>query len=204
MILVFIILGIIILICLVAFLLMLSTIKLEVKKLYISNLEKELQVDFVLQIALAVFNKIRLIKMTIDNDKVKKILKSGKIDVQKLKDNRALNKDVMKSLKYVKPNIEYLNIEGYFATFNTVFTSSIYGILHAILPILIAPKLKGKYQNDLKFLNLNQNIININLSCIISIKMVNIINIIYDLKKKGGRGKYGKSSDRRSYAYSNE
>lgn len=204
MILVFIILGMIVLVCLIVFLLMLSTIKLEVKKLHISNLEKKLEINFILQVAISIFNRFKLIKITIDNDKIKKILQSGKIDVQKLKNNKTFNKDIIRSLKYVRPNIEYLSIEGYFATFDTVLTSSIYAILHAMIPILIASKIKGRYQNDLKFLNINQNVININLNCIISIKMVNIINIIYDLKKKGGKEKHGKSSDRRSYAYSNE
>ena len=56
---------------------------------------------------------------------------------------------------------------------------------------------------DIEFLNINENKININLNCIISIKMVNIINMLHYLKKKGGKYN-GKSSDRRSYAYSNE
>lgn len=203
MILVFIILGSIILVCLIAFLLMLSTIKLEINRLHISNLENNLKIDFVLQVAISFLNQFKLVKVTIDNEKINKMLQSGKIDVQKLKDNKNFNKDVIKSLKYIRPNIEYFNIEGYFATFNTVLTSSIYAILQAIIPILIGSKMRGIYQNDLKFLNINQNVININLNCIISIKMVNIINIIYDLKK-GGKEKHGKSSDRRTYAYSNE
>ena len=52
-------------------------------------------------------------------------------------------------------------------------------------------------------LNINQNKININLNCIISVKMVNIINILHYLKEKGGNNN-GKSSNRRAYAYSNE
>lgn len=204
MILVFIILGIIIFVCLLVFFLLLSTIKVELKKLHITNIEKKLQVDFVLQIAISVLNKFKLINITIDNDKIEKLLKSGKINLERLKDNKTFNKDNIKSLKYLNSHIEYLNIEGYFATFNTVLTSSIYAILHAIIPILISSKMKGKYRNNIKFLNINQNVINININCIISIKMVNIINVIYDLKKKGGKEKYGKSSNRRAYAYSNE
>lgn len=204
MILVFIILGIIIFVCLLVFFLLLSTIKVELKKLHITNIEKKLQVDFVLQIAISVLNKFKLINITIDNDKIEKLLKSGKINLERLKDNKTFNKDNIKSLKYLNPHIEYLNIEGYFATFNTVLTSSIYAILHAIIPILTSSKMKGKYRNNIKFLNINQNVINININCIISIKMVNIINVIYDLKKKGGKEKYGKSSNRRAYAYSNE
>ena len=100
--------------------------------------------------------------------------------------------------------IENLNITGYFSTFNNVLSGIIFSISNALIPILISKKINGKYNNDVSFLNQNQNIINISINCIISIKTVNIINTLYLLKKKGGSDKYGKSSDRRSYAYSNE
>lgn len=204
MILVFIILGIIIFINLIILVLILSNIKLEVKKLHISNEQKELNIDFVLNIALYFLNKLKFINITIDDEKIRDWLKNGKIDIQKLKDNKDMNKETMKTLKYVDFNVEYFKIEGYFATFDAVLSSSIYSILNAIIPIIIAPKVSGKYINTVQFLNINQNIININFNCIISTKMVNIINTLHYLKKKGGKDNNGKSSHRRSYAYCNE
>ena len=114
-----------------------------------------------------------------------------------------INKYIIKLLEFRDFTIEYLKLEGYFGTFNSVLSAFIYGIINAIIPILIAKKLEGTYINNLEFLNINENKININLNCIISIKMVNIINILHYLKKKGGNNN-GKSSYRRSYAYSNE
>ena len=203
MILVFIILGIIILISLSMLLFILSNAKLEIKKLHISNIESKLKVDFVLNIGIYFLDKVKLFKFTIDNYKISNLLQSGKIDINKLKENKAINIDVLKSVKYHDFNIEYLKIEGYFSTFNTVLSTSIYGLVQAIIPILIAKRLNGKYINDIQFLNINENKININLNCIISVKMVNIINVLHYLKKKGGNNN-GKSSYRRSYAYSNE
>ena len=204
MILVFIILGIIIFISLIILILILSNIKLEIKKLHISNEKKEFKIDFVLNIALYLLNKIKFISITIDYEKIREWFKKGKINIQKLKDNKEVNKEALKILKYVDFKIEYFKLEGNFATFNTVLSSSIYAILQVIIPIIIAPRIKGKYISNLKLLNINQNIININLSCIISAKMVNIINILHYLKKKGGKENNGKSSNRRSYAYCNE
>lgn len=204
MILVFIILGIIIFISLITLILILSNIKLEVKKLHISNEQKELNIDFVLDIALYFLNKIKIINITIDDEKIKDWFKKGKIDIQKLKDNKEVNKEALKILKYVDFKIEYFKLEGNFATFNTVLSSSIYAIMQAIIPIIIAPRINGKYINNVQFLNIKQNIININLNCIISVKMVNIINVLHYFKKKGGKENNGKSSDRRSYAYCNE
>lgn len=204
MILVFIILGIIIFISLIILVLILSNIKLEVKKLHISNEQKELNIDFVLNIALYFLNKLKFINITIDDEKIRDWFKKGKIDIQKLKDNKEVNKEALKILKYIDFKVEYFKLEGYFATFNTVLSSSIYAILQAIIPIIIAPRINGKYINNVKFFNINQNVININLNCIISVKMVNIINVLHYLKKKGGKDNNGKSSDRRSYAYCNE
>ena len=206
MILVFIILGIIIFIHLTMFILILSNIKLEVKKLHISNVneKRKIEVKFVLNISISFLNKINFNKFTIDNVKINNLLSSGKLNMQKIKVGKELNKDILNQFKNSNFKIEYLKFEGYFATFDTVLTSSIFGILQAIIPILIARKIKGKYINNIEFLNINENVINLGLNCIISIKMVNIINILRYLTKKGGKKNNGKSSYRRSYAYSNE
>lgn len=203
MILVFIILGIIIFITLTMFVFVLSNTKLEIKKLHISNTEEKLKVDFILNIGIYFLNKVKIVKFTIDNYKISNLLKSGKLDINKFKKNNSINKDIIRSIKRDDFIIEYLKLEGDFGTFDEVLSSWIYGIINAIIPILIARKLKGNYINNLKFLNTTENKININLNCIISIKMVNIINILHYLKKKGGKDN-GKSSDRRTYAYSNE
>ena len=203
MILVFIILGIIIFITLTMFVFVLSNTKLEIKKLHISNTEEKLKVDFILNIGIYFLNKVKIVKFTIDNYKISNLLKSGKLDINKFKKNNSINKDIIRSIKRDDFIIEYLKLEGDFGTFDEVLSSWIYGIINAIIPILIARKLKGNYINNLKFLNTTENKININLNCIISIKMVNIINILHYLKKKGGKDN-GESSDRRSYAYSNE
>jgi len=203
MILVFIILGLIILVTLSMLIFKLSNAKLEIKKLHISNEEEKVNVDFVLNIGIYFLNKIQLVKFTIDNYKMQNLLQSGKLDINKFKQNEAINIDVLKSLKYHDFTIEYLKIEGYFSTFNVVLSAWIYAVIQAIIPILIAKRIGGEYINKFQFLNINENKININLNCIISVKMVNIINILHYLKKKGGNNN-GESSDRRAYAYSNE
>ena len=203
MVLVFIVLGISIFITLTIFIFTLSNTKLEIKKLHISNTKEKFKIDFVLNIGIYFLNKIKIINFTIDNYKASHLLKSGKIDIAKFKQNNSINKDIIKSLEFRDFTIEYLKLEGCFGLFNNVLSSFTYGIINAIIPLLIAKKLEGTYINNIKFLSVNENKININLNCIISIKIVNIINILYYLKKKGGN-KNGESSDRRSYAYGNE
>ena len=203
MILVFIILGIIIFITLSMLVFALSNAKLEIKKLHILNEQEKLKVDFILNIGIYFLNNVKIVKFTIDNYKASNLLKSRKLDINKFKQNNVINRDIIKGVKRDDFTIEYLKLEGYFSTFNAVLSSWIYVIINAIIPILIARKLEGDYINSLKFLSTNENKININLNCIISIKMVNIINVLHYLNKKGGKYN-GKSSDRRTYAYSNE
>ena len=203
MILVFIILGIIIFVTLSMLIFKLSNVKLEIKRLHISNIGDKFKVDFVLNIGLYLFDKLKLINFTIDNLKISDLLKTGKIKLNHLKDNKGANKDITEILKSNEFEIEYFKLEGYFATFNPVLSSVIFAVINAVVPILIAPKTSGSYINNLEFLNINDNKININLNCIIKLKMVNIINILHYLKKKGGKNN-GKSSYRRSYAYCNE
>ena len=203
MILVFVILALVILITLSMLIFKLSNAKLEIKKLHISNIEGKLKAEFVLNIGIYFLNKIQIIKFTIDNYKIQNLLQSEKIDINKFKQNKAINVDVVKTLKYHDFTIEYFKIEGYFSTFDTVLSVWLLTFLNSIIPILIAKRIGGRYINKLEFLNITQNKININLNCIISVKMVNIINILHYLKKKGGNNN-GKSSDRRAYAYSNE
>lgn len=204
MILVFIFLGIIIFVLLTMFVLMLSILKIEIKKLHISNTKESFKIDFILNIEIYFLNKFKLIKLVIDDDKIKDGVKSGKIDVNKIKNNNQFNKDSLKLIKNLKINIEYFKLEGEFSTFNTVLSAWIYGFINAIIPILIASKINGKYINNIRIINVNENKININFNCIISVKIVNIINILHYLKKKGGVENNGKSSNRRAYAYSNE
>ena len=204
MILVFIILGIIIFITLTMLIFRLSNIKLEIKKLHISNVNKKLEAKFILNLGVFLFNKIKIISFNIDNYKISNLLKVGKIDFNKLNINKAANKDILITLKSSEYVIEYFKLEGYFSTFNPVLSSSIYAAINAIIPVLIATRINGEYINNIQFMNASENIINIELDCIISLKIVNIINILHYLKKKGGRENNGKSSNRRPYAYSNE
>ena len=204
MILVFMILGIIIMISIFIFLLTLSTLKIELNQLHIAHTKGSLKVELILNLTIYLFNQFKLIQIRIDHDRIKNLLSSGKLDIQKFKENKAFNQEVIKAFKKIPYKIEVFRLEGYFATVDEVVSSSIYAMVNAIIPILIAPRMQGKYKCDFKFLTIHQNTINLDLTCIISVKMVNIINRLYYLKKKGGKKNHGKSSHRRSYAYSNE
>jgi len=149
MILVFIFLILIIFICLIRFILILSSIKLDVKRLHIFNVneEKKLKLDFVLDISICFLNKFKLIKFTIDNVKIDNLFSSGKFNIKNFKIDKEINKYILNRLKHSDFKLEYLKLEGYFATFDTVLTSIIFALIQAIIPIIISKKISGKYIN---------------------------------------------------------
>lgn len=209
MVLVFLLLGFLILINSIVLLILLSNIKLEVTKLHISNNETEkINILFKSKIRLYLFGKIPIFKITIDNNKIRNLYKSGKIDINKLKGNKQLNKEALKLLKNMKIRIEKFKLKGYIGTENAAFTAFLVTFLNIIISIIINQKInqykKEKYKYAVDSVYINQNIVNLEINCIISVKMVHIINVIYILFKKGRVNKNERTSNRRSYAYSNE
>ena len=70
---------------------------------------------------------------------------------------------------------------------------------------LITRLKKERYIYNIKPLYYNKNLYKINLNCIIEIKMVHIINIIFILIKKGRKkNEQSTTSNRKPYAYSYE
>jgi hypothetical protein len=168
---------------------LLSNIKIEVTKLHISYNSEKLDIDFVNKLGLYLFNKIKLLNITIDDDKIKDLYKSGKIDINKLKDNKKVNKEMLKVLRKIKFTIEKFKLNGYIGTENAATTALINGIINATVPIIISNKInkykKENYNYKINTVYINQNIVNLEFNCIISIKIVHIINVIYILLKKG-------------------
>lgn len=213
MILVFCILGMIIFICFINLILILSNVKLKIENLHIFNTDGKVKIEVLIIISIYLLNRVKILNIKIDKDKLINKLKLKDLNLQKIREDSRKNKQVFKNIAKLDYKIEYLRIEGYFGTFNAVLSSNIFLFIHSVLPILIAKKINGKYINNLKFLELNQNAINVNLNCIISTKIVNIINILHlnnkylksiVTQKKGGIDKHGRTSYRRVNAYSNE
>lgn len=204
MILVFIMLGIIIFICFFSFLILLSSIQIDINKLCIVYLQHKWKTKFVISVSLLIFHKIKIFSVKINDLKIKKWIKNKKMNISNLRKKQILNLQNYKLLKELKWYVQKFCLKGYFSTLDPVVTSSFYSIVQVSIPIIIAKSLKGKYENKLYFLNDYENRVNIQLSCIFSLKMVNIIYIIKELKKKGRKEKNGKSSNRKPYAYSYE
>ena len=206
MVLVLFFLGILVLLISVIILIIVSTLHIQIKNLSVSNMKPKNKAKYAIIISLYLGNKIKWIWFNLNDKRMKKMY--SKIQLEKL-DFQKLKKD-LKQLPKLKPKISYLNLDANLGVIDPTATSFLVAIIATIISLLLpylATDLKEKnYIYNIKPLYYNQNLYKVNVDCIIEIKMVHIINVIYYILIKKGRKKNDQSttSNRKSYAYSYE
>ena len=213
MVLVFILCTIIILITLLICFLIFSTIRLKVKNFQISNIPmpeiSESKEKYKIEIALYLFNKLKWLKVTLNQARLKKIygkIKLEKINLKNIEQNLELKTltDIMKS----EPQISFLDLHLKIGTEDVIITSFIVFIISTLISVILPYKIKeyqkDKYKYSIKPIYMNKNMYEIKFSCIFEVKMVHIINIIYVFLKRRRGDKNERTSNRRSYGYSYE
>lgn len=199
------VLFLLIFLCLIIFC---SYIKIELKDASISNIPI-FHYNFRLSVKVYLFKKIKIFSIKMDS---KKLIKNKLVQkIQAKMKNEKMNVSLTEGMEIVKKsNIE---LETFIAnikigTEDVIFTSFIVTILSSILGIGLA-KLIRKY-NENKFCYLvipvygKNNMIDVDLNCIINVKLVHIIYVIYMFSKKRSEKKYERTSNRRTYDYSYE
>lgn len=195
--------------------LMFLTSKLKIEFInveYKSNLKEKINKDFKIKIVVYVFQKIPIIKVKIDNNKVVnnkglvKVIKEqkGKIIINK-KDK---NEEVIEAIKNFKMELKQMDLKIFLGTENSAITAIIIPIISTFLALFLSKKISKI--NDKQIFSVmpiynNENLINIQFSGIFEIKMIHIINTICITNKKRGKGdKNERASNRRTYDYSYE
>ena len=194
---------------------MTSKIEIKIENLIItSQTKKHINDKYKIIIKMYVFNKIPIIKITLTENKLKKIYTKLKMKekIRKLEEEIYINKDKfdLKLLNAIREFNKCIKIVDFklkiqLGTENAFLTSILVAIISSIMSITISKK---AMREDKIFYNVepiynSQNLINIAISGIFQIKMIHIINTIYVLNKKGGI-EYERTSNRRSYDYSYE
>ena len=203
MILVFLLIGFIIFNALVIFILLLSNIKLKIEKLQISNISGKFKIEFVSKIAIYIFNKIKIFEIKINNKKLKDSYKKGKWDIKEIR-----YRDTVGLIKNFEILLEGLNVDGYLGLEDAAYTAYSIALINSIISVFLTRKAnfhnKEKYKYNITPVYANQNLVNLEINCIINIKIVNIISVIFRILKKGRVIKNERTSNRGPYAYSNE
>lgn len=204
---------ILLLIILSVLLIVLSTISIRIEKLKISNYNpiNKLEYDYITYFELYFLNKIKILSVKIDKDKIKKIdlkQKLQNMDLKNIQKDLITKEEIKEIIKKLKIEIPTLNLKLKIGTENVIVTSGIIALVSSLLGITLARVIKQydktKYNYQIYPVYENKNLINLNLNCIIKVKIVHIIYIIYVLVKKRRVNKYERTSNRRTYDYSYE
>lgn len=189
-------------------LLTLSTIKLNVKNIKISNLEgrckkEKLEKSAEVYLELYIFGKIKILKIKINKRLIKKLnSKNNKQNIEK--SAKLLKKvNILEIIKLLKIKTEKFNLNANIGTEEVTLTVLIITIISSILGNLFRTADNKNINYRIMPMYQYGNIINLRLNCIISVKMIHIIYIIYILFKKG-MIKKEKQFNKRSYDYSYE
>ena len=191
-----------------AILIILSSIKINVKKFYVSNIrgkqrKKELDKKFSIYVEFYLLGIIKLAKIRISKKLLNKL--NIKTDAKQIeKSAKAIKKiQPLTIIKKLKIKTEKLNLKLDIGTFDVVLTSYIVAVISSILGIIYTvsnPKIK---KFEVKSLYNFGNSIKINLNCIINVKIVHIIYVIYILLKIR-RKSHERTSNRGAYDYGYE
>ena len=189
-------------------------------KLFVSNINKEIagkkiKKDFCIYVGLFLFGKIKILNTKITDERLEKINKNLKIrdrieklDFKNLKVNLKLDKETLEALKEIKIRVSKFSLNLEIGTENVIFTSILVTLLSTVFSIVLSRVLEKEAINNSQYLVTpiyhDKNLLKIEFDCIINLKMVHIIYIMFHLLKKGRVSKDGRTSNRRPYDYSYE
>ena len=210
MVLVFILLAILILILTFVIFIFLSTYRIEIQNAYLSNMneKRDTKAKFKIILAFYLFNKIKWLSLKLDETRIKNLY--SKIKLENL-DLKKLEKDF--NLEYFKllgkAEVRYFDLKaklGLVSPISTAFLVSVFSAIISIwLPHVAVNFKKENYKYIIEPVYKNKNLYKIEFNCIIQVKMVHIINVIYLIVKKGRSDENGRTtSNRRPYGYSYE
>jgi len=202
----FIILGVFFLFQFIIIFFYLSTLEIEVKNINYDSLQKEN--NFLIFVRLKLLNKLTWAKIKIDNKGMERYKEINKKLLSKITID--LRKEILESKSLIKIEkldfvLKKINLKIELNLFEPMLTALTCGIISTVLSIIFAKKIeeytKEKCNYKIEPIFSNNPQLKLCLNCIISIKMVHIINTVYMLFKKGSEKDGKQASNRRTYAY---
>lgn len=201
-------------------LLLLSNVEIEINKLWFdsSNKKGEKLEDYLFYIRLKFLDKITWFKVKIDNKKIlkledSKVLKSKIFDitnkVREIKENATKNKkEVFNSIRNLDIKVKSLDLDMKISVSDYIITSFSIAFIASAISIILAKNInkyeKRKYRYVITPIYEYKPRLKIKLNCIIDIKIVHIMNVIYMLVKKRSVEYDERTSNRRTYVCSND
>ena len=183
-----------------------GTIKTKIFELDISSNNIK-NAKFNIQIGIYLFNKIKIFSLKIDEKKIKKLsnskftLKFKNLDFKKIPKNMLTPNRIKEYLKILNINLEKINLNIEIDTENVLIVTFLIPVISSVIAIILSSTVKKykeeKYYYSVKPLYRGKNQIKLYGNCIISLKMVHIMHIIYILFREGRKNKNERTSNRR-------
>lgn len=193
----------------------LSTLQIRIKKASISNMNsKKIEYDYLAFIELKFWGKLKIMQIEINKEKVSRLSsklrlkeKIAKVDFKKVEKGIPNKKERKKLQEKLDIKLDEFHLKAEIGTYDVIITSAIIAVIASAIGIVMAKLIdnykKEKYEYIIIPVYKNKNVINLSLNCIIQVKMVHIISIIFTLlRKRKEKRKYVRTSNRRSYDYS--
>lgn len=190
----------------------LSTLQIEIKRASISNMNsKKIEYDYLIFLQLKFLGKLKIMQIEINKEKIsrlsKKLKLKEKIDFKKVEKGIPNKKERKKLQEKLDIKLNEFHLKAEIGTYDVIITSAIIAVISSAIGIVMAKLIdnykKEKYEYIIMPVYQNKNVINLSLNCIIQVKMVHIISIIFTLlRKRKEKSKYVRTSNRRSYDYS--
>lgn len=165
--------------------LILSKIKIDIvlNQLFDEKSKKNI-FDFKIIISIWFFYKIKLINFVINKENVEKFKIIGKYPKTPIK----MDRKILKVIKRFKFSIEQLKIKIKFDTQDLMITNFITVILSTIISSILLKYSKNLNKNLYNFyikpLYEDQNYLDLQLQCIINVKVANAIKVLYRIIKE--------------------
>lgn len=172
------------------FVIIFSTLKIEIKNFKISNLEKSKGNTFIheITISLEILNKLKYFSLNLNAKKIRKITLKMHLDKTKLKElEREISLSDIKEIANIKPKISYmdlqlkLGIEDILAT--TYAVPIISTLISILLPLLVEKENLRNIKYEIKPMYNMGNIYDINLDIGIKVKILKVLNTAYRIYK---------------------
>lgn len=190
-------------------------IKFEIENIkFLTNKKPHLNNKYEIRIKIYTLGIIPIFNIKINNKKILKITENPKIKEKikqqktKIINNKAnIDKELITSLKNIKTEIKEINLKILIGTENASLTAFIIPVISTIIAMILNKQIR-KYNEKQVFLvapiYMDKNLINVELSGIIQIKMIHIINTICIVNKKRKGDRNERTSNRKSYDYGYE
>lgn len=200
---------IIFIISLIFLVLLVSNMEIDIKKIKLNTIKKPIVENILIYVKLKIFNKITFFKIKIDDKKMKKSKLINNKLLKKVinKQKIVLRTKIMKVVESLDINLKQIDLKLVVGLIDKMITILSIPILSTIVSIIIAKSAKEYKKEKYKYTIIPEYstnlIIKIQLNCIISFKLVNIMNVTYILLKEGSEKNDERTSNRRTYGCSN-